>query len=455
MDDLGGLIVGVIVIGVVIAIVVEIVKFFYYLLLFIFSNIVVLFDNILGGWIFVPPYISWAIVGFAAGTLLYFAVKEAHKLSRPKIRPLLIGITCLFIISTFFVGLLGSNNIREERRKLSVKKEISTPGSVYSGNYLDYWEAGKELFYKEEYEKALQLFKIARQKKNSSELEQFIGETEKRIRTIQLNESFKKNSQEKNFDGMFFNLVEMKQLQGKDYNKFDLLEEISMTDSTGRKHVILGGIPFVYIKPGKFLMGCFNPGDRLLLSDAVPVHQVELSGFWISQTEITEKQFNRGNSQLPVCNVSWAEVVNFAKEFGKKYGIDANVPTEAQWEFAARNRGEETLYPWGNNIDKTKANYRDTGSRILPIGSFYPNKQGIFDISGNLREWCRDYYSDTFYSNNKAKMKDPLNSTVNQEVVIRGGCYADGNFALKTYVRYSRSKNSRDKFTGFRIVLEK
>jgi hypothetical protein len=331
MDDgCVGLIIGILVIGVVIAIVIEIVKLIYYGALFIFSNIVVLFDNILGGWIFVPPYISWAIVGFVAGTLLYFAAKEAHKLSRPKVRPLLIVITCFYIISTFFVGLLGSDNIREERRKMAVKKEISTPGSVYSGNYQDYLEAGKELFYKEEYEKALQLFKIAQQKKNSPELERFIGEAQKKIKTIQVNESFKRNMQEKDFGGMFFDLVELKQLQGKDYNKFDLLEEISMTDSKDRKQVVLSGIPFVYIKPGKFMMGCFNPKDRLLLSDAVPVHQVELSGFWISRTEITEKQFNRRNSQLPVCNVSWSEAVNFAKDFGKKYGIDANVPTEAQ-----------------------------------------------------------------------------------------------------------------------------
>ncbi len=335
------------------------------------------------------------------------------------------------------------------------KKNIFSPGAFSSGDYEDYLETGKEYFYKKEYEKALRSFKTAQGKKNTPELENLIKGTEKRLKILQLKDSLEKNRKDKNFDGMFFNLIDLKGLTGKGFIKFDLLEEISMVDDKGQNKIVLGGIPFVYIKPGTFQMGCFNSNERFVLFDAVPVHEVELEGFWISRTEITEQQFKKGYSNFPVCSVDWSEAINFAKKFGEKYDLKADLPTEAQWEFAARNRGQEIVYPWGYEIDKTKANYRDTGGVIMPVASFSPNPLGIFDISGNLREWCRDYYSKTFYSIKKTKVKDPLNSNPNEEVVVRGGCYADGELALKTYVRYSRSKNSADQFTGFRIVLEK
>jgi hypothetical protein len=338
---------------------------------------------------------------------------------------------------------------------ISIKKNIPAFDAGYSADYRDYWETGKDFFYKKEYEKALHLFKIVQQKKNFLELENFIKGTEKKLKTLQLKDYLEKNRKNKNFDGMFSNLVDLKKLAGKGFIKFDLLEEISMANERGQKEIVLGGIPFVYVKPGTFQMGCFNSNERFVLFDAVPVHEVELEGFWISRTEVTEKQFNKGYSDLPVCSVDWSEAIDFAKKFGEKYDLNADLPTEAQWEFAARNRGQEIIYPWGNEIDETKANYGDTGGGIMPVSSFSPNPLGIFDISGNLREWCRDYFSKTFYSIKKTKVKNPLNSNPNEEVVVRGGCYADGKLALKTYVRYSRSKDSADQFTGFRIVLEK
>lgn len=451
MDDIGGLILAVIAIGIVIAIV----KFTYYLAIFLFSNIIVFFDNILGGLIFVPPYISWALVGFMVGTLLYFAVNEAGKLSRPNIRPILIGIACFLPVITFLIGQLGSQNIRKERHKFLINREINTPGTVLSGDYEDYLETGKEYLDKKGYEKALRSFETAKGKKDTPELQHFIEETQNKINISLFNTAFEKYKKEKNFDGMLLNLAKLRILEGKSIDTFDLLMEISVTGRNGLNEMSLSGIPFVYIEPGKFRMGCFNPNDRELLSDANPIHEVELSGYWMSKTEITEAQFRNKKSTMPACYVSWFEAVNFAKKFGNSYGIKGNLPTEAQWEFAARNRGQEIVYPWGNEINKTNANYRDTGGIIMSVESFSPNPLGLFNISGNLREWCRDSYSEIFYSQSNAGIKNPLCTISSNEAVIRGGCYEDGEFALKTYIRYSRPKNSRDQFTGFRVVLER
>jgi len=94
MDDFWGIIVAII----VIAIVVEIVKFLYKFLLFVVGNIIALFEIFFGAWKFLPPYVSWAIVGLVTGTLFYFAIIEADKLSRPAVRPILIIIACLFLV---------------------------------------------------------------------------------------------------------------------------------------------------------------------------------------------------------------------------------------------------------------------------------------------------------------------------------------------------------------------
>lgn len=98
MDDLGGIIGGLIGGLVVLYIIIELLKFLYKVLLYVVGNIIALFDILFGAWKFLPPFMSWAIVGLFTGALLYFAVIEADKLSRPAVRPILIIAACLFLV---------------------------------------------------------------------------------------------------------------------------------------------------------------------------------------------------------------------------------------------------------------------------------------------------------------------------------------------------------------------
>ncbi|MCI0471739.1 MAG: SUMF1/EgtB/PvdO family nonheme iron enzyme, partial [Candidatus Aminicenantes bacterium] len=173
----------------------------------------------------------------------------------------------------------------------------------------------------------------------------------------------------------------------------------------------------------------------------------------ISISEISRDSYTgRYHSFLPQADVTWGEANTFAGNFGKKFRLNTGLPTEAQWEYAARSGGQNIEYPWGSGISCSKANYRDCGNRVKAATVFFPNSYGIYDMAGNLREWCRDAYDEQAYLN--TAYKDPYISSGGSGRVVRGGSYADGPLALKTYTRYWRSESQKDAFTGFRIVIQ-
>lgn len=245
---------------------------------------------------------------------------------------------------------------------------------------------------------------------------------------------------------------DLKRLYGEVEKPFKLLKLVAYKNPSGNPEVNLRGVRFVFIKGGVFEIGCFDNADRYFLNDA-PMKVKILSDFWLSAHEITQGNYNgEPNHNLPQANMTWEEARTFAGDFGKKYGLKSDLPTEAQWEYAARAGRMKVMYPWGNSIDCSKANYRDCGQRVArAVCSYIPNKLGIYDLAGNLREWCRDVYHENAYS--LTGVVDPFNSSGEDERVVRGGSFADGPLALKTYIRYSRRESTRDVFTGFRIVI--
>jgi len=296
---------------------------------------------------------------------------------------------------------------------------------------------GKTLYEEGKYDEGLRNFLIAQKQKDTNEILVLILETEFIL---------SKNSGD--FDKAFLKLIELNKAKGQSYFPFNLLHKISYTNSSGYPEIMLKGIKFVYIRGGEFEMGCFTQN----CSDDTPLHKVSLGSFWISKTEITEAQY-RGSGNKKPTRVSWSEAFNFAQRFGRSFDLKGNLPTEAQWEFVARNRGKKVIYPWGNDIDCNLANYRECGLELKNVGSYPANQFGIFDLSGNIREWCRDVYREEYYMN--SPLQDPFNKSGSTWRVIRGGSYADNSIALKTFFRYSKSEKEKDDFTGFRIVLER
>ncbi|MCP4720240.1 MAG: SUMF1/EgtB/PvdO family nonheme iron enzyme, partial [Desulfobacteraceae bacterium] len=166
------------------------------------------------------------------------------------------------------------------------------------------------------------------------------------------------------------------------------------------------GISFVWVGGGCFSMGCHGNAGRCG-KDEKPSHRVCLDGFWMGAFEVTQGQwesimgtnpsrFNLGPG-YPVERVSFAQVRNFIQLLKTKTGQGFSLPTEAQWEYACRDRGHKKPYPWGRDSHRPHENCGTCSAgkfqgRTAVVGSFTPNDLGLYDMGGNVREWCRDVY---------------------------------------------------------------
>jgi formylglycine-generating enzyme required for sulfatase activity len=213
-----------------------------------------------------------------------------------------------------------------------------------------------------------------------------------------------------------------------------------------RAKVVVSDIPppgMVLIPAGEFLMGdAFNEGD----SDERPQHRVYLDAFFIDQYEVTNAQYKAfcdatGRSyppdpeiwgdyfttgyflnrpDYPVVDVTWFDAQAYAEWAGKR------LPTEAEWEKAARGGLEGKRYPWGDASSHDDANYGEKGGRdqwtyTSPVGSFPPNGYGLYDMAGNVWEWCADGYDENYYS--RSPNQNPTGSATETNRVSRGGSW--------------------------------
>lgn len=216
--------------------------------------------------------------------------------------------------------------------------------------------------------------------------------------------------------------------------------------------------PMVKVDGGTFIMGS-NQTDE---DDCLP-HTVTLSDFYIGQFEVSQgfwtKIMNDNPSEyqdvddinnFPVENVSFEEVQVFINRLNNKTGKSFSLPTEAQWEFAARggNQSKGTNFAgsqYPNNIWFDKNN---------PVMLKFPpsvNELGLYQMSGNVAEWCLDYYNRMFYSQSN-KSKNPLNTKANNSRVVRGGSFDDTDPEYVT-VYYRNSGNDATGYIGFRLVV--
>ena len=167
---------------------------------------------------------------------------------------------------------------------------------------------------------------------------------------------------------------------------------------------------FVYIKGGTFDMGDITHKDEL----ASPPRKVTVNDFYMGKFEVTfaqydqfcdetgrDKPFDRGwgRDQRPVIFVNWHDAMAFAKWLASKTGKPYRLPSEAEWEYAAR-AGTSTYYWWGDQPGIALANCKDCGDQweeqTAPVGSFAPNPLGLYDMNGNVYEWCLDVRHDNY-----------------------------------------------------------
>ncbi|MCJ7525899.1 MAG: SUMF1/EgtB/PvdO family nonheme iron enzyme [Candidatus Aminicenantes bacterium] len=310
-----------------------------------------------------------------------------------------------------------------------------------------YFIEGQRLYSQEKLEEALKSLLIAKKAVPGEEVDRTIDSVRRKINLRELSNALKQARQKRDIEDFLKALMEIEVLTGKRNSHFAYLKEFASTGRNGGLRIILRGVPFVLVRGGEFLMGCME-ADCSGNEDALPRHSVRLNDFWMSETEITVSQYNGSPSSLPVC-VNWAEAKKFAYGITREFSIGCDLPTEAQWEYAARSGGKENVFPWGAAAECRFANYRLCGPAPKPVASYPPNALGLFDMAGNVREWCQDIYVE-----NSNPTVDFVRAAVTTMRSVRGGSYGDGANALKTFSRYYLPESQRDNKTGIRLIIE-
>ena len=232
------------------------------------------------------------------------------------------------------------------------------------------------------------------------------------------------------------------------------------------------GIEWIRIPPGAFDMGDnFNEGEE----DEQPVHAAYMDEYFISKYEVTFRQLDKycdetgfrkpsdyiwGRGDRPVINLTWAEAVAFCQWLSRKTRKNIHLPSEAQWEKAARGT-DQRRYPWGNSPpDCSKANCNNCYNQTRPVGS-HPagvSPYGVHDMAGNVAEMCLDQYNETFYSNSPNQNPQNTPGSDNQYTlyVIRGGSWtSDDDVGYRAADRGSITPGNQGITVGFRLVMER
>ncbi len=214
----------------------------------------------------------------------------------------------------------------------------------------------------------------------------------------------------------------------------------------------LADLKWARIPGGTFQMGC-SSGDAACDDDEKPSHQVTVGPFAMTTTEVTVAAYGRfasvpsgqADADHPVVNVDW----NDAKAFCTWAG--GRLPSEAEWEYAARGGLDGRMYPWGNSLSHDEANYSGTGGRdrwsgTSPVASFAPNRYGIYDMAGNVWEWVED----VFASYSGAPSDGSARTSGGDRRVLRGGSWDDGPWLLRVANRNKSDTETRPGRRGFR-----
>jgi len=262
--------------------------------------------------------------------------------------------------------------------------------------------------------------------------------------------------------------AEMERLVSKSQKvKTRLIEPIKVQDFSMYRTVIGNeGREMVEIPEGPFTMG-YDLGDP----DEAPAHPVYLKAFFIDLKEVTQSEYDRFvkmtkreipkvpvfeeeisklvDPDYPVVGVGWNDAFGYCRWAGKR------LPTEAEWEKAARGEGRR-LYPWGDKFSYTFANVDgdDDGFLYLaPVGSYEVGRSpyGVYDMTGNVAEWVADSYGPQYYQN--TTFRDPNGPETSEFKVIRGGTWRDSKLNARITKRFSAKMWRADATMGFRCAL--
>jgi len=220
------------------------------------------------------------------------------------------------------------------------------------------------------------------------------------------------------------------------------------------------GQPMVWVPPGPFLMGSDRARDPQAYDDERPQHQVTLPGYWIGRYPVTVAQFRafveasghrpadpdslKGPDDHPVVYVTWYDALAFCRWLSERAGLPVTLPSEAQWEKAARGT-HGRIYPWGDEPpDETRCNFADSDRGTTPVGHYSPqgdSPYGCADMAGNVWEWTRSLWGEVWEKPDFGYPYDPRDGREDLEAgrevrrVLRGGVFVDDERTVRCACR--------------------
>ncbi len=228
------------------------------------------------------------------------------------------------------------------------------------------------------------------------------------------------------------------------------------------RSVRVGEVEFtmVYVEGGTFVMGCTDEQNGDCWHFEEPCHEVTLSPFYMAETEVTQALWREvmgsnpshfvGDS-LPVENVSWNDCMAFVDSLCKRTGLRFALPTEAQWEYAARGGCSSRHYKYSGSDSINAVAWNGDNSRhsTHAVRGLQPNELGIYDMSGNVFEWCADWYD--LYE--PEQQNDPVGPATGRYRTLRGGAWQVSAIMCRVSDRGFVEPSERDSIYGLRLVM--
>ncbi len=229
---------------------------------------------------------------------------------------------------------------------------------------------------------------------------------------------------------------------------------VERTDSIGQKLVL--------IPPGEFMMGS-PESDTSAYMNEKPQHRVRITKpFYLGAKEVTQGQYEQvmgtnpsrftGDAQRPVEQVSWHDAVEFCRLLSQKEGRTYRLPTEAEWEYACRS-GSKTRFCFGDD-ESQLGEYAwfagNNANTTHPVGQKRPNPWGLYDMHGNVWEWCADWHAGDYYA--QSPLDDPVGPSSGEFRVLRGGSWYDSPYFARSADRLRLTPELRFHYLGFRAA---
>ena len=215
----------------------------------------------------------------------------------------------------------------------------------------------------------------------------------------------------------------------------------------------------VRVEGGTFMMGATSEQGSEADRDEKPVHQVTLSSFSIGRYEVTQEEWeavmdsnpsNFKGVKFPVEQVSWNDCQTFIRKLNQMTGKQFRLPTESEWEYAARGGSKSCGYKYagGDNLGSVAWYTDNSGNKTHEVGKKQPNELGLYDMSGNVWEWCQDWYG----SYSSSSQTNPRGASSGSYRVYRGGSWRSNAWICRVSLRYGNSPDNRYSILGLRLA---